>query len=209
MRGVKVRKSDGLLHDVLGGNVMLACGGIEGNLEMLAKYIGNCTADLPLIAPGLVHNKGAGLEMALEVGVALEGGVALEVGVGTAGSFNGMRCELADTRAGKPEAVIWGHNYRIVVNSSCKHFYDEGERYLFATFEMIALETWRDQNWRAYFVTDKSIMDRFRPGWPPTRSVSKQTPSLSSQKGWDSLQMSLRTQLRSSMLPATRMSLTS
>ena len=44
MRGVKVRKSDGLLHDVLGSNVMLACGGFEGNPEMLAKYIGNRTA---------------------------------------------------------------------------------------------------------------------------------------------------------------------
>ena len=99
MRGVKVRKSDGLLHDVLGGNVMLACGGFEGNLEMLAKYIGNRTVDLPLIAPGLVHNKGAGLKM------------ALEVGAGTAGSFGGMDCELVDTRAGKLDAVIWGHNY--------------------------------------------------------------------------------------------------
>ena len=31
MRGVKVRKNDGRLHDVLGKNVMLACGGFEGN----------------------------------------------------------------------------------------------------------------------------------------------------------------------------------
>jgi hypothetical protein len=30
---------------------------------------------------------------------------------------------------------------------------------------MIALETWRDQNQKAYFVTDSVIMDRFRPGW--------------------------------------------
>jgi len=57
MRVVKVGKLDGLLHDVLGGNVMLACGGFEGNLEMLAKYIGNRTVDLPLIAPGPVHKK--------------------------------------------------------------------------------------------------------------------------------------------------------
>ena len=38
-----MRKSDGLLYGALGGNVMLACGGFEGNLEMLAKYIGNRT----------------------------------------------------------------------------------------------------------------------------------------------------------------------
>ena len=153
MRGVKVRKSDGLLHDILGNNVMLACGGFEGNPEMLTKYIGNRAVDLPLIAPGLVYNRGAGLNM------------ALEVGAGTSGAFDGMHCELVDTRAGKPDAVIWGHNYGIVVNSDCKRFYDEGKRHLFATFEMIALETWRDQNQKAYFVTDKTIMDQFRPGW--------------------------------------------
>jgi tricarballylate dehydrogenase len=91
--------------------------------------------------------------------------MALELGVGTAGSFDGMHCELVDTRATKPDAVVWGHNYGIVVNKDCKRFYDEGKRHLFATFEMIALETWRDQNSEAYFVTDSIIMDRFRPGW--------------------------------------------
>jgi tricarballylate dehydrogenase len=75
---------------------MLACGGFEGNQEMLARYVGRDSHKLPLIAPGLKHNKGAGLRMALEVGAA------------TAGSFDGMHCELVDTRAGKPDAVIWG-----------------------------------------------------------------------------------------------------
>jgi len=91
--------------------------------------------------------------------------MGLEVGAATAGSMSGMHCELVDTRATKPDAVIWGHGYGIVVNEHCKRFYDEGQRHLFATFEMIALYTWRDQNQKAYFVTDKVIMDRFRPGW--------------------------------------------
>jgi succinate dehydrogenase/fumarate reductase flavoprotein subunit len=132
---------------------MLSCGGFEANREMLARYVGNRTHLLPLIAPGLKYNKGAGLNMALEVGAA------------TSGSFDGIHCELVDTRATKPDAVIWGHNYGIVVNEHCKRFYDEGKRHLFATFEMIALELWRDQNQKGYFITDKTIMDRFRPGW--------------------------------------------
>jgi hypothetical protein len=45
MRGVKVRRSDGRLYEVLGDSVMLACGGFEGNPEMLAKYVGNRTVD--------------------------------------------------------------------------------------------------------------------------------------------------------------------
>lgn len=151
--GVKVRKSDGKMKSVNGKKVMLACGGFEGNREMLGRYIGPRTEHLELIAPGLKYNTGRGLQMALEVGAA------------TAGSMSGMHCELVDIRATKPDAVIWGHGFGIVVNEHCKRFYDEGKRHLFATFEMIALETWRDQNQKAYFVTDKVIMDRFRPGW--------------------------------------------
>lgn len=94
--GLKVRKNDGKLHNLLAPNVVLACGGFEGNQEMLARYIGRDSHKLPLIAPGLKYNKGAGLRM------------ALEVGAGTAGSFDGMHCELVDRRANKPDAVIWG-----------------------------------------------------------------------------------------------------
>ena len=151
--GVKVRGKDGKMKTISGKKVMLACGGFEGNREMLGRYIGPRTEHLELIAPGLKYNTGRGLEMALEVGAA------------TAGSMSGMHCELVDTRATKPDAVIWGHGYGIVVNEHCKRFYDEGKRHLFATFEMIALETWRDQNQKAYFVTDSEIMNRFRPGW--------------------------------------------
>lgn len=53
IRGLKVRKNDGLLHDLLAPNVVLACGGFEGNQEMLARYIGRDSHKLPLIAPGL------------------------------------------------------------------------------------------------------------------------------------------------------------
>lgn len=108
IRGVKVRKNDGRLHDLLAPNVVLACGGFEGNQEMLARYIGPRSHHLPLIAPGIRYNKGAGLKM------------ALEVGAGTAGSFDGMHCELVDTRAKKPDAVIWGKSPSRVDLFTCK-----------------------------------------------------------------------------------------
>jgi succinate dehydrogenase/fumarate reductase flavoprotein subunit len=153
INGVRVRRSDGLLEDLYAPDVMLASGGFEGNREMLAKYVGPKTHELHLIAPGLKYNRGQGLNM------------ALEVGADTAGSFDGIHSELVDTRATKPDAVIWGHNYGIVVNENCERFYDEGKRHLFATFEMIALELWRDHNNKGFFITDATIMDRFRPGW--------------------------------------------
>ncbi|KAI9899829.1 hypothetical protein N3K66_004091 [Trichothecium roseum] len=151
--GLKVRRADGLLDTLHAADVMLASGGFEGNREMLAKYVGPKTHELDLIAPGLKYNRGQGLNM------------ALSLGADTAGSFDGIHSELVDTRATKPDAVIWGHNYGIVVNQDCERFYDEGKRHLFATFEMIALELWRDHGNKGYFITDSPIIKRFRPGW--------------------------------------------
>ncbi|CDM33124.1 Fumarate reductase/succinate dehydrogenase flavoprotein, N-terminal [Penicillium roqueforti FM164] len=153
IRGVKVRKNDGRFDNVFGEQVMLSCGGFEGNREMLGRYVGPRADQLGLVAPGLKYNTGFGLKMGLQVGAA------------TAGSFHGLHCELVDTRSSKPEATVWGHSFGIVVNEHSKRFYDEGNRSLFATCEVIAYETWRDQNQKAYFVTDAPIMDRFRPGW--------------------------------------------
>lgn len=153
VNGVRVRRKNGLIDTLYAPDVMLSSGGFEGNREMLAKYIGPKTHELQLIAPGLKYNRGQGIRM------------ALDAGADTAGSFDGLHSELVDTRATKPDAVIWGHNYGIVVNQQCERFYDEGKRELFATFEMIALELWRDHGNKGYFIADSTIMRRFRPGW--------------------------------------------
>lgn len=60
---------------------------------------------------------------------------------------------------------MWGHNYGIIVNSASKRFYDEGQRHLFATFEMVALHCWKDHDQKCYFITDESIMKRFKGSW--------------------------------------------
>lgn len=58
-----------------------------------------------------------------------------------------------------------GHNYGILVNKNSERFYDEGERHLFATFEMAALYCWKDQDMSCKFITDSVIMDRFKGSW--------------------------------------------
>ena len=148
-----VRGPDGLLKTMTADNVVLASGGFEGNQEMLTQYVGENAVDLPLIAPGIRYNRGSGIRM------------AMEIGAGTAGQFDGIYAELVDTRTDTPDAVIWAHNYGIVVNEDCKRFYDEGEDYLFASFELIAHDTWRYQNQRSYFVTDKTVMQQFEGHW--------------------------------------------
>ncbi len=153
VNGVVVRGPDGLLKTMTADSVVLASGGFEGNPEMLTQYVGENAVDLPLIAPGIRYNRGAGIRM------------AMDIGAGTAGQFDGIHSDLVDTRTGTPDAVIWAHNYGIVVNEDCERFYDEGEDYLFASFEKIAHDTWRYQNQKSYFVTDSPVMEHFRGSW--------------------------------------------
>lgn len=153
VNGVVMLGPDGHARTVTATNVVLASGGFEGNPEMLTSYVGKDAADIGLIAPGLQYNQGRGIRM------------AMDAGAGTAGAFDGVHMELVDSRTDQPDSVIWAHNYGIVVNEDCERFYDEGEDYLFASFELIAYETWRDQNNRAYFITDAPVMDHFKGSW--------------------------------------------
>ena len=153
INGVVVREPDGQQRTITAGAVVLACGGFEGDPEMLTQYTGKDADDLPLIVPGIKYNDGAGIRM------------AMDVGAGAAGQFDMVHAELVDPRAKNPHSVIWGQNYGIVVNENCERFHDEGEEYLFATTEAIAYDTWRNQNQKSYFITDKTVMDRFEGSW--------------------------------------------
>ena len=153
VNGVVVRGKDGLLKTLSSKAVVIASGGFEGNPEMLTQYLGNNAVDIKPIVPGLHRNKGAGIRM------------AMDIGADTAGQFDMFHSEVVDSRTSRPDSVIWGHNYGICVNQHGKRFFDEGEDYLFAHFELLAYEVWKNQNQKAYFITDKPVMERMRPGW--------------------------------------------
>ncbi len=143
--GVVVRGPDGLLRTLHGTAVVLACGGFEGNKEMLTRYIGANACDLPLLAPGLGYNQGAGIRMAMEVGAAMSG------------QFDMIHSELVDRRTDRADAAIYGHPFGIVVNGDGHRFYDEGQGTFEETFELIAYEVWRNQKQTAFFVADQTI----------------------------------------------------
>ncbi len=151
--GVVVRQPDGEQRTFTADTVVLASGGFEGNPEMLKEHMGKDADDLPIIVPGIKYNRGAGIRM------------ATEVGADTAGQFDMFHAELVDPRSKNPHAVVWGQNYGIVVNEDCERFHDEGAEYVFATTEAIAYDTWRNQNQKSYFITDKTVMDRFEDSW--------------------------------------------
>lgn len=144
--GVVVRGRDGLTQTLAAPSVVLACGGFEGNPEMLTQYLGPKACDLPLVAPTLANNTGDGLRMALSVGAA------------AAGQFDMFHGEPADARSSKPDAIVYAYPYGIVVNASAQRFYDEGKDSFDSTFEEFAFEIWRHQNQRAFFIGDQTTL---------------------------------------------------
>jgi tricarballylate dehydrogenase len=144
--GLVIRRSDGLLKRIAAGAVVLACGGFEGNYEMLTRYIGERACDLPLIAPGIANNRGDGLRM------------ALELGADTAGQFDMIHAEPVDTRTTKADSVLYTYTGGIFVNERAERFYDEGRDTWDNTFELIGYEIWRNQNQTAYWIADAKTM---------------------------------------------------
>jgi len=145
--GVVVRGRDGLLRTLRAHAVVIACGGFEGNPEMLTRYMGPGACELPVIAPTLKNNTGDGLVMALEVGAA------------TSGQFDMFHGEPVDVRSGKPDAVVYAYPYGILVNGRGERFCDEGADSFDATFESVAFEIWRHQQQRAFFIGDQTTLE--------------------------------------------------
>jgi tricarballylate dehydrogenase len=144
--GALVRGPDGLLRKLGARAVVIACGGFEGNPEMLTQYLGAGACDLPIIAPTLKNNRGDGIRMAMEVGAA------------TAGQFDMFHGEPVDVRSHKPDAVLYAFPFGIVVNGQAKRFYDEGKDSFDSTFEEIAFEIWKNQQQKAFFIGDQTTL---------------------------------------------------
>ena len=96
------RRGEGMIR--YGGQVVLACGGFEGNAEMLAQYIGPRAAYLRPICKGAHFNRGEGICMALAVGAA------------TGGDFSSYHAEPIDPRSGVSEPSVFVFPYGILVN---------------------------------------------------------------------------------------------
>ena len=144
--GVVVRGVDGLLRTLRAPKVVIACGGFEGNPEMLTRYIGDRACDLPLIAPTLKNNRGDGLRM------------ALEIGADTAGQFDMFHGEPVDPRSAKPDAVVYAYAFGIIVNDAGKRFFDEGRDSFDSTFEDLGFEIFRNQSQKAFFIGDQTTL---------------------------------------------------
>jgi tricarballylate dehydrogenase len=179
--GVVARGPDGYLTEFRAPKTVLACGGFEGNPEMLTQYMGKVAVDLKLIAPGVAFNRGAGIK------------AAMEIGAGTSGQFDWMHAELIDSRSTRADAVIYPHNYGILVNEESKRFHDEGIGPHLDYQEVLAREIWLNQNQTAFFIADNHIRGnatieaRFDTDHPPI--VADTIADLADQLGLDPEQL--------------------
>lgn len=145
VNGVRVRTAEGV-RELHSEAVVLACGGFEGNPEMLTRYIGPRAWELPLIAPGVANNRGDALRM------------ALSVGADTAGAFDGIHAEPVDRRSKAADAVLYGFPAGIFVNDHAERFIDEGADTWDNTFEKVGYEIWAHQNQSAYWIGDATSL---------------------------------------------------
>nr|WP_283773512.1 FAD-binding protein [Altererythrobacter sp. KTW20L] len=134
--------------------VVIACGGFEGAADMLVEHLGPRGPAMPLIAPTLANNQGDGIRLTRPLG----GDVA--------GQFDMFHGEPVDTRSSKPDAVIYGYPFGILVNRQCQRFFDEGQDSFDATFERLGYEIWANQDQEAWFIGEKAILD-----WPHVADI--------------------------------------
>lgn len=124
--GISAIGPDGRRVEFRAQSTVMACGGYQGNSEMLARYLGPVAANIRPVARGGYYNKGEGIRMMLEAGAA------------PAGDFASYHAEPVDPRSRQPEAVVHIWPYGILVNKLGQRFLDEGPRTVDACYDPIS-----------------------------------------------------------------------
>jgi tricarballylate dehydrogenase len=95
------------------GALILACGGFEGNPEMVARYLGPQGRYLRPVARGGYYNRGEGVRMALDIGAS------------PAGDFSDYHAQPIDPRSSATEAIVMIFVQGVLVNGGGERFTDE------------------------------------------------------------------------------------
>jgi tricarballylate dehydrogenase len=147
--------------------VVLACGGFEGNAEMLRRHFGDAGECMPPISPGTPFNTGAGIRMAIEAGAL------------SAGDWNGMHAEPIDPRSKESAPVVLVYPYGIVVDRNGQRFFDEGGGLVHETWEAFARQLhFATPGRKAWAILDRRLFEiadygrAIRSEVPPVRAGS-------------------------------------
>lgn len=147
IEGIAVRSADGAEHVMHAPAVVLACGGFEGNPEMLTRYIPGAYR-LKTVSPGTDGNTGDGIRM------------AVDIGADTAGQFDGAHLEPVDPRSSNREAVVGTWMFGIMVNQRGERFMDEGERLFDLQFDQVGNRLFQDQGGHGFAISDAKTRAR-------------------------------------------------
>ncbi len=145
--GVRVVGKGGRMREIAGKAVVLACGGFEGNAEMLTRYIGPRSIFLRPVCRGGYYNKGEGIQMALDIGAA------------PCGDFGSYHAEPVDPRSGIAEPSVFIFPYGILVNLEGNRFTDEAPGTVDAWYERVTRQIYSQTNGIAYVVLDARHLD--------------------------------------------------
>ena len=140
--GVRAVGKGAAVQEFRANAVVLACGGFEGNPEMQSRYMGPRSIFLRPICRGGYHNKGEGVQMALDIGAA------------PCGDFGSYHAEPVDPRSGMAEPSVFIFSYGILVNQQGKRFTDEAPATIDACYERITREIFNQTDGIAYVVLD-------------------------------------------------------
>ncbi len=127
---------------VLLGDVVLACGGFEGNTEMMTRYVGPRAVYLRPVCKGGYYNRGEGVRMALDIGAA------------ACGEFGSFHAEPVDPRSGVSEPSIFIFPYGILVNLDGERFTDEAPTTVDACYEPVTRRIFEQRGGTAWVVLD-------------------------------------------------------
>jgi tricarballylate dehydrogenase len=144
--GVVVTDADGIERAMDASAVVLACGGFEGNPELLAEYLPDGD-QLVTVSPGTDANRGDGLRM------------AVAVGADTAGQFSGAHMEPVDPRSSNREGLVTSWMYGILVDRNGRRFVDETPTTFDVAFDRVANAIFRTAGGEAHAVWDAGIRD--------------------------------------------------
>ncbi len=129
----------------LSGQVVLACGGFEGNPALMSKYVGPRSVYLRPICKGAYFNRGEGIEMALDVGAA------------PCGDFGSYHAEPIDPRSGVSEPSVFIFPYGILVNKAGHRFVNEAPGTVDAWYERITRRIYEQEEGISYVILDQRV----------------------------------------------------
>ena len=145
--GVRATGKGNRAQEFTGKSVVLACGGFEGNAEMLTRYIGPRSIFLRPVCRGGYYNRGEGIQMALDIGAA------------PCGDFGSYHAEPVDPRSGIAEPSVFIFPYGILVNQEGRRFTDEAPGTVDAHYERVTRQIFQQTNGIAYVVLDARHLD--------------------------------------------------